>query len=68
MKTKERVIRSSRMSPDAYVGFLKLWLTPPGAPAPSSPDVDAYLRHANEKAPLPSHLCIPREHPTDQAA
>lgn len=47
-----RTAKPTRMSPDAYAGFLKLWLTPAGrVPAPSA-DVDAYLRHANEREPL----------------
>jgi hypothetical protein len=40
------------MSADAYAGFLKLWITPTDEIPPMSPEVDAYLRHANERDPL----------------
>ena len=68
MKTKQPVVRSTRMSPDAYAGFLKLWLTSPRAADPNSADVDAYLSHANKREPLPVHLCHGSRHGTDKAA
>jgi hypothetical protein len=40
------------MSSDAYAGFLKLWLTPTHTLPPLTPDVMAYLRHANVREPL----------------
>ena len=67
MNTKQPVVRTTRMSPDAYAGFLKLWLTPPGAADPNSADVEAYLSHVNRREPLPAHLCGNGRH-TDKAA
>ncbi|HST58215.1 MAG TPA: hypothetical protein VLK84_06005 [Longimicrobium sp.] len=40
------------MSADAYAGFLKLWLTPAHKVPPITPEVEAYLRHANQQQPL----------------
>ncbi|HEU0299801.1 MAG TPA: hypothetical protein VFR37_10110 [Longimicrobium sp.] len=40
------------MSADAYAGFLKLWLTPAHKLPELTPEVQAYLRHANEREPL----------------
>lgn len=61
--------RTSRpMSADAYAGFLKLWLTPAGkAPRPSA-EVDAYLRHANQREPLSDATRRVLGHPTERAA
>jgi len=49
-------VRARINSTLAYAGFLKLWLTPPGAPDPNSSEVEAYLRHVNEHEPLPAQL------------
>jgi hypothetical protein len=65
MKKRHETDRSAAMSPDAYAGFLKLLLTPGGRPPRPSADVDAYLRHANERDPLPADLLKPR---VDRAA
>ncbi len=40
------------MSPDAYAGFLKLWLTPAHKEPEMTPEVEAYLRHASKCEPL----------------
>jgi hypothetical protein len=52
MKSSARPTSTARMSAEAYAGFLKLWLTPVSDLPPASPDVDAYLRHANAREPL----------------
>ena len=52
MKTLTRTPRSTRMSADAYAGFLKLLLTPAGKVPRPSQDVDASLRHVNAVSPL----------------
>jgi hypothetical protein len=44
---------ATSMSPDAFAGFLKLWLTPAGHLPKPSAEVDAYLRHAERIDPLP---------------
>jgi hypothetical protein len=51
---KNRTFASSRdrMSDDAYAGFLKLWLTPAHKLPEMTPEVEAYLRHANQREPL----------------
>jgi hypothetical protein len=56
------------MSPDAYAGFLKLWLTPAGELPPMTAEVDAYLQHANEREPLSEATRRAVGHPTKQAA
>lgn len=48
-----RTPRPAPMSPDAYAGFLKLWLTPATRAPRASAEVDAYLRHATQREPLP---------------
>jgi hypothetical protein len=68
MKTIPRPTRTSRMSHDAYAGFLKLWLTPANRVPRQSPEVDAYLRHANEREPLQSTLLLPGRRPKSRAA
>lgn len=42
----------STMSPDAYAGFLKLWLTPTSKIPSSSLEIEAYLSYANEREPV----------------
>lgn len=49
---KHTTPRRAPMSADAYAGFLKLWLTPAHKAPQMTPEVEAYLRHANEQAPL----------------
>lgn len=41
------------MNADAYAGFLKLLLTPTSKIPPMSAELDAYLRYANEREPVP---------------
>ena len=52
MKTRTFAAKTSRMDADAYAGFLKLWLTPANRVPAMTPEVEAYLRHANEREPL----------------
>ena len=52
MKTIARAPKAGRMSPDAYAGFLKLWLTPATRQAEISGDVEAYLQYVREREPL----------------
>lgn len=47
---------STGMSPDAYAGFLRLLLTPASRIPSISEEVEAYLRHANEREPV---QCLP---------
>lgn len=56
------------MSPDAYAGFLRLWLTPSGRLPRLSSEIDAYLRHANRCEPLPAVVRRAIGHPTHRAA
>jgi hypothetical protein len=49
---KHTTPRRAPMSADAYAGFLKLWLTPAHKAPSMTPEVEAYLRHANQQAPL----------------
>jgi hypothetical protein len=54
MKTlRGRERRKPSMSPDAYAGFLKLWLRPTNELPAMTPEVEAYLRHAEKREPLP---------------
>jgi hypothetical protein len=50
--TQHTSSRRAPMSADAYAGFLKLWLTPAHKAPAITPEVEAYLRHANQQAPL----------------
>lgn len=68
MKTMTRAPRTDRMSHDAYAGFLKLWLTPGHRPVDRTPEIDAYLRHANERAPLSDAARRAAGLPTGRAA
>jgi hypothetical protein len=68
MKTRTRTSQAAPMTHDAYAGFLKLWLTPAGAVPKPSPELDAYLRHANEQAPLSDELCAVLNPPVKRAA
>jgi hypothetical protein len=52
MKRINSKITKGKMSPDAYAGFLKLWITPAGTLPERTPEIDAYLRHVSEVAPL----------------
>jgi hypothetical protein len=49
---KHASARRAPMSADAYAGFLKLWLTPAHKVPAITPEVEAYLRHANAQEPL----------------
>jgi hypothetical protein len=68
MKTLTRTVKPARMSADAYAGFLKLLLTPSTREPSPSAEVDAYLRYANERSPLPANLSLPTRRPTNRAA
>jgi hypothetical protein len=57
MKKASRTSAGATMSPDAYAGFLKLWLTPSDTLPSRSPEIDAYLRHVSEREPL-SEPCL----------
>lgn len=50
--TQHTSSRRAPMNADAYAGFLKLWLTPAHKVPAITPEVEAYLRHANQQAPL----------------
>ena len=52
METLPRKAKTTRMSADAYAGFLKLLLTPASKVPPLSPDVIAYLDYVNEQEPF----------------
>jgi hypothetical protein len=52
MKTRTFASKTSRMDADAYAGFLKLWLTPAHKVPAITPEVEAYLRFANQAEPL----------------
>ena len=56
------------MDADAFAGFLKLWLTPAGREPRPSEEVDAYLRHASEREPLPESVRRIIGRPTGRAA
>lgn len=56
------------MSADAYAGFLKLWLTPARTVPSITPEVQAYLRHANQQAPLNDESRRALSEPTRKAA
>lgn len=68
MKTLTRTRKATRMSADAYAGFLKLWLTPANRTPAPSPEVDAYLEYVNERDPLPGELCLPATTRRERAA
>jgi hypothetical protein len=56
------------MSPDAYAGFLKLWLTPAHREPKMTPEVEAYLRHVSEREPLSDDVRTVLGQPTRKAA
>jgi hypothetical protein len=66
MHTKNQ--KGNRMSPDAFAGFLKLWLTPGGRLPEPSPELAEYLRHANRREPLPAQVRSCLGQPADRAA
>jgi hypothetical protein len=68
MRTRPRSARTSQMSPDAYAGFLKLWLAPGGRIPSPSPELDAYLSHANRREPLSTEVRMSIGMPTHRAA
>jgi hypothetical protein len=68
MKTLTRTRKATRMSADAYAGFLELWLTPANRTPAPSPEVDAYLAYVNERDPLPGELRLPTTTRRERAA
>lgn len=68
MKTRTFASKPSRMDADAYAGFLKLWLTPASKVPAITPEIEAYLRHANEREPLNETSRDALCQPTRQAA
>jgi hypothetical protein len=68
MKRQIRRNRKAPMSHDAYAGFLRLLLTPGGRLPRQSSEVDAYLRHAEEREPLSRATRRMLGQPTDRAA
>ena len=67
MKRINRNFAKGARSDDAYAGFLKLLITPAGTLPERSPEIDAYLRHVSEHAPLETILPSVGE-PSDRAA
>lgn len=68
MKTIARSPKAGRMGPDAYAGFLKLWLTPATRQVEISGDVEAYLRHVGDREPLSDATRRAAGLPTGRAA
>ena len=66
--TQHTPSRRAPMSADAYAGFLKLWLTPAREVPAITPEVEAYLRHANQQAPLNDESRAVLEQTTRKAA
>ena len=66
MKTRSLAPKRAPMGADAYAGFLKLWLTPTHRLPEMTPEVEAYLRHANEREPVSCAAALRR--PTRRAA
>lgn len=60
--------RSTRMSADAYAGFLKLWLTPAHKEPTMTPEVEAYLREAGQREPLSDDVRQALRQPVRRAA
>jgi hypothetical protein len=67
MKNDSAVLRNQRMSPEAYAGFLKLWLRQ-GRDAGESAEVAEYLRWSNHREPLPEPLRRVVGAPADERA
>lgn len=59
---------STRMSADAYAGFLKLWLTPAHKEPKMTPEVEAYLREASQREPLSDDVRQALRQPVRRAA
>jgi hypothetical protein len=68
MKNHSSAPKRAPMSADAYAGFLKLWLTPAHRLPEMTPEVEAYLRHANEREPLADATRRTLGQPTRRAA
>ncbi|HEX2081635.1 MAG TPA: hypothetical protein VHG08_28285 [Longimicrobium sp.] len=68
MKNRSFAPKRAPMSADAYAGFLKLWLTPAHRLPEMTPEVEAYLRHANEREPLSDATREALGQPTRRAA
>ena len=49
---KRNELERAKMSPDAYAGFLRLWITPANEMPERSAEIDAYLRHLSDNEPL----------------
>jgi hypothetical protein len=60
--------RSTRMSADAYAGFLKLWLTPAHQEPKMTPEVEAYLRESSRREPLSENVREALGQPARRAA
>jgi hypothetical protein len=60
--------RPTPMSPDAYAGFLKLWLTPAHREFKMTPEVEAFLREATNREPLSDDVRRALGQPTRKAA
>ena len=54
-----QAMTTRRMDNEAYAGFLRLWLSAGTRIDNPTPDIEAYLRHVNEREPLPPVL-MPR--------
>jgi hypothetical protein len=68
MKKRSENKGMPKMDAEAFAGFLRLWITPPGRDVRPSPEVEAYLRYVAEHSPLtPAGLRTLGSH-TDRAA
>ncbi len=68
MMNRPSARKPALMSPDAYAGFLKLWLTPAHKLPSINAEVDAYLRHVSEREPLSDNVRRSLGQPTRKAA
>lgn len=68
MKRHHRNPQRTKMSPDAYAGFLRLLLTPADQVPASSPELEAYLSYRSRMDPLPDNVQHILGHPVVEAA
>lgn len=68
MKIRATANKPAPMSPDAYAGFLKLWLTPTHKLPSLDDEVRAYLRHVSDREPLSGDVRQALGQPTRKAA
>jgi len=68
MKKHPNPTRTAPMNPDAYAGFLKLWLSPFSRIPKPSPEIDAYIQYVDEREPLPACMAEMGGLRTDRAA